>query len=282
MGTKRNNHGPFTEAQEQQIEDAYKEHSIYWIAQQWDAYPDRIRGVLVKRGVKIRNYREGITRRTYVPPRRNSVNDHAFDNLEDNDVACYFLGLLLTDGTILKRNYRSGFVSLSQAEDNKDIVFKFRDFMSGSGDVTELAPKDPKHQVRFTFKFSSIHIVNVLESYGVVERKTSNQTVDPRVANNRHFWRGVFDGDGHIEVNPRTGLRLSTTSPILFSEWERYARLVTGTDNIVYRRELETNKIEQTLWLTGTEAKVMAIMLYTDHTVSINRKQQIADAIIDG
>jgi hypothetical protein len=48
--------------------------------------------------------------------------------------------------------------------------------------------------------FRSRRLVNALEQWGLTRDK-SRQGVGPLLATNRHFWRGMIDGDGTIRFS---------------------------------------------------------------------------------
>lgn len=122
----------------------------------------------------------------YKPRPQHKVRDDLFAVLDS--VERYWLGLLITDGNVLRRR-----VKLSLAKEDGDGVDGFCAFVNNGGSPTEY------NNVR-EFRFSSPKTVERLKALGVRERKTQSATAPDFLLDDRDFWRGVIDGDGGVDL----------------------------------------------------------------------------------
>lgn len=102
----------------------------------------------------------------------------------------YLLGLLYTDGNL---NKRRNTVSICLQYKDKNILEKLS-ILIANKNITRV--EDNKCILEFTNKF----IYKILESWGLYSNKSLTLTVDDRLKNNSHFWRGCIDGDGSIFI----------------------------------------------------------------------------------
>ena len=114
----------------------------------------------------------------------------------------YWLGFLLADGNLRRQGQRSWQTRINLAERDKKHLQKFLDFLQSDYLIYD-CPKTNSCMVTIT----SEALGELLINYGITPRKSRTARVDPRLVDNRHFWRGVFDGDGYIgKTNLRFGL----------------------------------------------------------------------------
>ena len=78
-------------------------------------------------GVQSLVKRLGLQRRSPDKTRKYFINHSAFSSVESNPDAAYFLGLLLTDGTL---NKKTNTVTLAQCGERNDVVYKFQKFLN--------------------------------------------------------------------------------------------------------------------------------------------------------
>jgi hypothetical protein len=55
-------------------------------------------------------------------------------------------------------------------------------------------------RIYFSLSFTSKRIANELLKYGIVPQKTFTVKVKGELENNKHTWRGIIDGDGHLGI----------------------------------------------------------------------------------
>ena len=152
--------------------------------------------------VRINVRRAGLKVRTLSEAARQYTFNHNFFNIIDTEAKAYFLGLLLADGCIHKEDIIIGL----QTRD-RHILETFLKRIDGNNQIKDRIVKGgflskQGSQVSTLSLYSTDTMVMNLKDLGLGERKTYNITL-PKLAINleKHFWRGVFDGDGTIVCN---------------------------------------------------------------------------------
>lgn len=112
----------------------------------------------------------------------------------------YFLGLLLTDGTITKtknstRNYN---IVLSLNEQEKYMIEQFRNWASPNSKITKIYQKI-NGSYMCSVSFSNEEAVNWLNRVGQFKNKSYNCKVYKPLT--MALLRGIFDGDGGWHMN---------------------------------------------------------------------------------
>ena len=128
-------------------------------------------------------------------PRVAAVVDERILDVSTEEAA-YWVGFLLADGCVYHPKEGRQKRMQIQLKDGEHL-HKLKSWLGFGESVLRRSDGTG----RFTFAASSNSLCGWLESYGVVPRKTGIERADPRLENNRHFWRGVVDGDGHIGVH---------------------------------------------------------------------------------
>lgn len=119
-----------------------------------------------------------------------SLNTNYFNKIDTIDKA-YFLGFLLTDGNVGKKNNA---ISLSLKEEDREILETFSKYTGNSNKIHE---RKSKPEVTWTVK--NFEMKRDLAQYGVVPQKT-DKTFLPILPEELmpHLIRGMIDGDGSI------------------------------------------------------------------------------------
>jgi len=141
-----------------------------------------IRGVLKRRGIKLRSNRDS--------HRKISLNETCFDEI--TEVSAYWIGFLMADGCISKRGNDSFTITLRLHKKDINHVKKFRTFLKTDAKILTIDGE----QVQLAVK--STALANRLAEFSVIPRKSHTAFAPESLKNNVHFWRGVVDGDGSI------------------------------------------------------------------------------------
>jgi hypothetical protein len=142
--------------------------------------------------------------------KKHNVNESFFDEIDANNKA-YFLGLMMSDGTVSDRA-----MVISLQERDSDILVKFKKNIEFTGNISYYPSKKENHQSTTVLRIYSKNLVKSLNNLGCIRRKTYNLNF-PKI-NQRfysHFIRGFFDGDGCI-ISKGNGHYFSVTGNIEF------------------------------------------------------------------
>lgn len=208
-----------------------------------------ITGLLKKKGVFIRNRSNA--------KRTNQINETIFDDIKMEE-QFYWFGFILADGNIYYPPKRSKQLNFGLKESDWEHLEKFKKFIGSD--------KKLYYNNKAVFiSFYSNRIVNALERCGITPRKSLTAKVPEFCKNNRHFWRGMVDGDGWMGLNkdgyPFIGL-CGTESVI--NTFLDFTGIRVAIDN--------RNKNCQQVSYGWSTAKVVSKMLYEYSHVVLDRK----------
>ncbi len=210
---------------------------------------------LRKRNIERRNRSDAATRHT--------LNEQAFDTITDE--SAYWIGFLMADGSI---NHRSGAPEIALVLSSKDIghIQLFRHFLGSTHAITNVPTTQA---VRFAVR--SHKLVAALERYGIVSNKSFTARVI-ELENNLHFWRGVIDGDGYINVMSNDRYRLELVgSQALLLQFTYFVQSICPACCVTVRPCRRIFRVG----LSGQYAKVLIHYLYPASTIALERKYQL-------
>ena len=191
------------------------------------------------------------------------VDTHFFDEIDTEEKA-YFLGLLLADGHISTRN------AIMLTMKDIDIIEKYKKEIKSNKEI-----KQDKYG-NYYLNITSKTICDTLRRYGFHNRKSYEFDIDKILKSIpelllHHFVRGMFDGDGSIQIYEYDYLKKP-----------QYHLGYTGLQNIVdfIKRyfDLHTKTVKETditfTCVTSCTKDIKRIfnLLYKDATVYIDRK----------
>lgn len=135
--------------------------------------------------------------------RRSQITRHDYFEIIDSKEKAYFLGWMISDGSIVKpktRPDRSRIISLELKSDDRYILEMFAKQLGALPDIV----KDFKKRSHSHIRFASEKMAEDLSNYGVVVRKTMANKL-PVLSNDlmSHMIRGYFDGNGTISIDKR-------------------------------------------------------------------------------
>lgn len=195
--------------------------------------------------------------------RQTDVNDGAFDLLTPE--ACYFAGLLATDGCVYYPKVGTPQVHLELQVRDSVILDGFAAFVGG--------------RARYGAKYGKVSVssqalVQRLESFGVTQRKThSLRILNEALLTSRDFWRGVLDGDGCVGTKQAHVF----TASLEFSK--QAATYVSGVLGCEVTPRLDRGRYFRLLMSTAKAAKVLSV-LYHPGDVAIPRKMEAATEFV--
>lgn len=176
----------------------------------------------------------------------------------------YWLGFILTDGNLRRQGKRSWQVRFNINKNDKDHLQRFLNFLQSDYPIYNY---DATESCAVTI--TSEALGELVSSYGITPRKSKTVMVDPRLAKNRHFWRGVLDGDGWLSKDAQRFSIASTYD--VCSKFVEFLNL-----------ELEPKVRGDNFYIVetcGKKARLVAKTLYDGATIALPRKALLAGRV---
>jgi hypothetical protein len=196
-------------------------------------------------------------------------NEKVF-NLPLSDEAYYWAGFLAADGSIRLRYGRDYYISVGQKESDKYHIERFRRFVG----VDRQLYSTKKGSVILIFR--SRTMFESLVKLGITPNKTFNLKVKSVLECNRHFWRGVVDGDGSVCIIRRKdrkypSISLSGTFDLM-NQFKKFIWCKTRYDvNVTADKRIYRIRIK------GRPAMNVMKILYDDSSLSLDRKNKVVN-----
>lgn len=149
-----------------------------------------------------------------------------------NEFDAYFIGLLLTDGYIIKDRNQVGIDLIDEdciSYLSKSIGKKYNKYKGRENE-----------QEKFRLVLSDKDLIQNIKRFGVIENKTDIIPAPQLLSEEEKFIpyliRGIIDGDGNIDIrNNCVGFRIATKSKE-FAEWIRYV-----LENKMFMQDISIN-----------------------------------------
>jgi hypothetical protein len=207
--------------------------------------------------------------------RRCKVNENVFDEI--NETSAYWIGFLMADGCIVTSPRKPPCVNLRISNIDHEHVKKFRNFLESTHKIGIYKNNGFKGNDLCCLQFSSSKLVRSLEKHGVTKRKSLTAKASDELKHNKHFWRGMIDGDGYIYLTtnnhlPAIGL---CGSECIVKQFETFSKTICP--------ECKANPRHKKIWqfqTSGESAYKIISELYKEQTLSLNRKQVLANGIL--
>lgn len=187
-----------------------------------------------------------------------------------SDEAAYWIGLLMSDGCV----HESGAIRVPLAGETPELLEKLQRFVGG-GVIVRRGGVRPS----WCYEVESVVLVRSLRRYGIVPRASRRVVASGGVENNRHFWRGMIDGDGWIggmRGGKQRSLGLSSGSRELMEQFAAYVRSVYPDWHGGVVRMGSCWAVS----LAGRSAVVLIRELYRNCTVASPRRMVLAREIL--
>lgn len=216
-------------------------------------------GIDIVKPTEYKFYKEGYT-----------INREAFKDLETEESA-YFYGWLITDGNISD----TGRISLQVKQTDEDIVLNFQKYIGLSRDVLRRSRFDTRTGKTYhsteTY-FSDVVIGDRLFKLGLLPRKSTKEACPHIFKSNRHFWRGVLEGDGWI-VNHGNAYGCGIVGSIdIVTDFSSYCKEL-GVVGINVR--CQSGNLYECSIGSRSNASIVLRELYKDTDLVLNRKYKI-------
>ncbi len=130
-------------------------------------------------------------------PKVHTIDETVFEAITEQ--SAYWIGYLMADGNIYTGKTGNPRIGLTLAERDREHLVKFRKFLNCSNEISSKKSRlKGRTWIQYTLRAISKRIADRLIEFGVTPSKSLTAKVIG-LENNRHFWRGVLDGDGYIK-----------------------------------------------------------------------------------
>lgn len=248
--------------------------SISDVGRRVGSNPKTLRRIFVRHSVPLRSRQESWSLR-----RKHPFNESFFSTI-DTEAKAYWLGFVSADGFVDDAS-RCLRVLLAR-RDKSHLLLMAKDFGLSESCVLDSqyhANGRCFHTAKVSF-FSS-RLVNDLIALGVVPRKSlilNPWDASPTLA--RHYWRGVFDGDGCISVGTRPDGQRWTVyvcgSPPMAKGFLDFVR-----SNLPVKGSLNSEGGISRASFDGVAVPQAVVrLLYEGSTISLDRKNQLVKELL--
>lgn len=215
-----------------------------------------------------------------------NFNTNYFDEI-DTERKAYWLGLLFADGSLIHKLGKKGTVisstiSLTLKSSDEYILEELAKDIGVPCKIYKRELSDFKGYDTIshtsTLKFTSKHMGNTLEKYGMVPRKSlyleTLPTLSPHLM--RHFIRGYFDGNGSVYFS-QNALRIAIYSTESFVNKLRQYLVETLKINEGKTTNQKEAKVSFTSIGKQQDIRAFYNYIYKDATIYLKRKKDIFD-----
>lgn len=208
--------------------------------------------------------------------RKYSLDQEIFGTITEK--SSYWVGFLLADGC-LSVGKRGKTVRLKLRSSDFQHLEKFRKFMDTDKPIyTGSGIRKGTECFWAKVVISSEKVFNDLLRYGLSPRKSLNrELIIHKLENNRHFWRGMVDGDGSLGIygkrkNPR--LSLYSGSSKLLQQFLDFLPENIARNGIYFSSNIFS------IDYGCAPAKKIISLLYSDCSIYLDRKMKIAQEVM--
>lgn len=206
------------------------------------------------------------------------ITENPFKNLNDSNVK-YWLGWLASDGTINENR-----IILSLKSEDRDVIEKFRDFLSKDINIYDGIHKKSFGDFKFSrIAFRNTEITNYLHNLGITKNKTINLKINFQI--DWFYLRGFFEGDGSIDF-PKKSKR--PRCQLVGSSYEHIIQICNflKKENIYFSFYEKSKNRKNRHWsieiIRKSEVLKFLTKLYENADIYMNRKYLNAMQAING
>jgi DNA-binding transcriptional regulator WhiA len=197
-----------------------------------------------------------------------TLDETVFDRITQK--SAYWMGMFMSDGNVTKGKTGNFRISLTLAKVDSLHLIKLKEFLKCTNPIY---PKKKKYHgtivIQYYLRFTSKQIGEILVARGIIPRKSLVARVFG-LENNRHFWRGVFDGDGHFKnKDGNDGDKMILTgSNDICAQFGEFIKKNISNAKITIRKVRKYSK----LYIFSDTVRTVARLLYSNCEVALHRK----------
>ena len=239
-----------------------------------------IKKIIENKGSKMRSHSQA--------NRRYTFNHNFFENI-DSEQKAYYLGFILTDGYVGEKDIVFELKSI-----DKHIIETFVTVINGTNKIHKIIRRgnffSKRGCITSRLNFRSEKMIDDLKNLGIKRGKTYkiNIPVLPDYLE-RHFWRGVLDGDGYVSCLNRK-YRYTTSKGEGRISYNKYLETgicghintVTAFSEFLHKNKIKTSKIfpDHTIFSirlkNATEGLKFLDLIYRDSDPKLCLKRKYA------
>ena len=202
------------------------------------------------------------------------INHQAFKYV-NKESQFYWIGFLMADGCIVEEKPISKIISLKLQIQDIGHIKKFLKFLSSNSPI-HIAVRKPNNGAYI--RIYSNEIAADLLKCGITPRKSFTARASNHVRFNKHFWRGMIDGDGCLSIRKQykyPAISLCGSRDIL-------NQFVHFVDKFLHISHNKIKKCSGCYSTTYTSYKAVEIVkyLYGNCKIALDRKFKIAKRIM--
>lgn len=222
-----------------------------------------ILNLLKKHNIHIRSISE-------TKAKQSGIDDHFLDDPQE-EFAAYFIGLFMADGTMSSRKTnKARTISICLHLDDVDLLYQICDKINLDRKYVSFSKTVKISRLTFSNKI----IYEKILELGLAPRKSLTCVAPKILENNRHFWRGVIDGDGSIGYTRKTGEEIRDLGLVGTKQvCEKFGQFV---ENVSGQKcsEAYPSKTIYAIKIARLPAKDVLTEMYRDCSICMDRKYQ--------
>jgi len=206
----------------------------------------------------------------------STITGSCLSNFADlSKEACYWIGLLATDGCLVDRRY-SKQITLGLSSKDVDHVDLFKQFTGSTNKVSV-------NVNAAMLSFTDNQLFDFLTELGLTPRKSLSLKISSDILlSSLDFWRGVVDGDGCIGyacTRHYPAISLCSSSHLFIEQWKNLCDSVVPSRSILLNKR--TKNPHYIYRIVGRNAvKLIKLLYYSENKIALSRKATIAKEIL--
>jgi hypothetical protein len=222
----------------------------------------------------ILKYNDIMTRNASDKKRKYKIDEYIFNHLNENSL--YWLGFIAADGNLYINPRGNKIIQFGLHQKDENHLIKLKEFFKTNKPIYYYDSKR-KYKDGYTvtpevkFNIHSSLIFDSICSYGIGPRKTFNMEFCEDVVN-RHFFRGLFDGDGSIYSN-NNGKNLAISLNGIDSVLTVFKNFIEKKTEI--NLKIYPNKSICRVRAYGEKALNILDLLYDNSNIYLDRKMEL-------
>lgn len=256
---------------EKEIIELYRNgSSLKQIAGKYGSSSLTIRRLLAANGVEIRP-------KHFFDRNHKKCHDIILDYFKviDSEEKAYWLGVIISDGTIQKNGYKTALASK-----DRDLIVKFKKALGAGNPITKISQFDKrtkKTYTRYLIQINSKEFTSHLINLGITNKK-SHICNFPKLEEKYYlsFLRGLFDGDGSLSVKNKENYRMSfTATKEIIKHIQIFLKKTHNIESHPIYRTSENMNVFRTHYFSDTKKILSLLYKNSNNNNRLNRKYKL-------